>query len=181
MDLIIRDARLRQRDDLVDIGVAGGRIEVIAPRIDVSAGDEVDAAGHLTTPSFVEPHIHLDKALTASRARENTSNVFEESIAIMREVKKAYTVEDVADRATRVIRWLVGHGVTLVRSYVDVDTVVGLTALEGVRAARERCRHLAHIELIAFPQEGIWCDPGTDELMRQAMERGADVVGGMPF
>ena len=181
MDLIIRDARLRQREDLVDIGIAGGRIEVIAPRIAGSAADEVDAAGHLTTPSFVEPHIHLDKALTASRARENTSNVFEESIAIMREVKKAYTVEDVADRATRVIRWLVGHGVTLVRSYVDVDTIVGLTALEGVLAARERCRRLAHVELIAFPQEGIWCDPGTDELMRRAMEAGADVVGGMPF
>jgi cytosine deaminase len=99
----------------------------------------------------------------------------------MREVKRAYTVEDVADRATRVIHWLVGHGVTLVRSYVDVDTIVGLTALEGVLAARERCRRLAHVELIAFPQEGIWCDPGTDELMRRAVERGADVVGGMPF
>ena len=99
----------------------------------------------------------------------------------MREVKRAYTVEDVADRATRVIHGLVGHGVTLVRSYVDVDTIVGLRALDGVLAARERCRHLARIELIAFPQEGIWCDPGTDELMRSAIERGADVVGGMPY
>ena len=181
MDLIIRDARLRQQDGLVDIGIAGGRIEAIAPRIAGSAVEEVNASGHLTTPSFVEPHIHLDKALTASRARENASNVFEESIAIMREVKRAYTIEDVADRATRVIHWLVGHGVTLVRSYVDVDTIVGLTALEGVLAARDRCRRLAYVEVIAFPQEGIWCDPGCDELMRQAMERGADVVGGMPF
>ncbi len=181
MDLIIRDARLRHRDGLTDIGIAGGRIEVLAPRIDGHAVEEVDAAGQLTTPAFVEPHIHLDKVLTAERARENPTNVFEEAVAIMREVKRAYTVEDVADRATRVIHWLVGHGVTLVRSYVDVDTVVGLTALEGVLAARERCRRLAHVELIAFPQEGIWCDPGTDELMRQAMERGADVVGGMPF
>jgi cytosine/creatinine deaminase len=181
MDLIIRDARLRHRDGLVDIGIAGGRIEAVAPRIAGGAVEEVDAAGHLTTPSFVEPHIHLDKALTADRARENLTNVFEESVAIMREVKRAYTVEDVADRATRVLHWLVGHGVTLVRSYVDVDTIVGLTALEGVLAARERCRRLAHVEVIAFPQEGIWCDPGADELMRQAMERGADVVGGMPF
>jgi cytosine deaminase len=181
MDLIIRDARLRHGDGLTDIGIAGGRIEAIAPRIAGTAVEELDAAGHLTTPSFVEPHIHLDKALTAGRARENTTNAFEEAIAIMREVKRAYTVEDVADRATRVIHWLVGHGVTLVRSYVDVDTIVGLTALEGVLAARERCRGLAHVELIAFPQEGIWCDPGTDELMRRAVERGADVVGGMPF
>jgi cytosine deaminase len=99
----------------------------------------------------------------------------------MREVKRAYTVDDVAERATRVVHWLVGHGVTLIRSYVDVDTVVGLRALEGVVAARERCRHLARVELIAFPQEGLWCDPGADELMRAAVERGADVVGGMPY
>jgi cytosine deaminase len=181
MDLIIRDARLRHQDGLTDIGIAEGRIEAIAPRLAGYATEEVDAAGHLTTPSFVEPHIHLDKVLTAARARENPTNVFEESVAIMRDVKRAYTVDDVAERATRVIHWLVGHGVTQVRSYVDVDTIVGLTALAGVVAARDRCRHLAHIELIAFPQEGIWCDPGTDELMRQAMERGADVVGGMPF
>ena len=181
MDLIIRDARLRHGDGLTDIGIAAGRIEVIAPRIAGAAVEELAAAGHLTTPSFVEPHIHLDKVLTAGRARENATNAFEEAIAIMREVKRAYTVEDVADRATRVIHWLVGHGVTLVRSYVDVDTIVGLTALEGVLAARERCRRLAHVELIAFPQEGIWCDPGSDELMRRAVESGADVVGGMPF
>jgi cytosine deaminase len=181
MDLIIRNARLRHRDDLADIGIAGGRIAAIAPRMTAEVAEELDAGGRLTTPSFVEPHIHLDKALTAERARENPTNVFEESIAIMREVKRAYTVEDVADRATRVIHGLVGYGVTLIRSYVDVDTIVGFRALDGVLAARERCRHLARIELIAFPQEGICCDPGTDELMRGAIERGADVVGGMPY
>jgi cytosine deaminase len=181
MDLIIRNARLRHRDGLADVGIAGERIEAIASRIAGGAAVEIDADGRLTTPSFVEPHIHLDKVLTAERARENPTNIFEESIAIMREVKRAYTVEDVADRATRVVHWLVGHGVTLIRSYVDVDTIVGSRALEGVVAARERCRHLARIELIAFPQEGIWCDPGADELMRAAVERGADVVGGMPY
>jgi cytosine deaminase len=181
MDLIVRHARLRQRPDLVDIGIADGRIERIEPHLDARAPKEIDAQGQLTTPAFVEPHIHLDKALTADRAPENTTNFFEDSIAIMREVKRDYTVEDVAGRATEVIRGLVGHGVTFIRSYVDVDSVVGLVALDGVARARERCRHLAHIELIAFPQEGILRDPGTAELLAQALERGADVVGGMPF
>ncbi len=181
MDLIVRHARLRGRPDPVDIGIAESRVQRIEPRLGGTATREIDAAGHLTTPAFVEPHIHLDKALTADRARENATNFFEDSIAAMREVKRHYTVEDVAARATEVIHWLVGHGVTLVRSYVDVDTIVGLTALEGVLAARERCRRLAHVELIAFPQEGIFTDPGTDELMARALERGADVVGGMPF
>src|SRR4029077_7906683 len=115
----------------------GGRIAAIAPRITDGAAKELGAPGRLTTPPFVEPHIHLDKALTAERARENPTNVFEESIAIMREVKRAYTVEDVADRATRVVHGLVGYGVTLIRSYVDVDSIVGLRALDGVLAARE--------------------------------------------
>jgi cytosine deaminase len=181
MDLIVRHARLRGRQDLVDIGIAGSRIAAIEGRLAARAPREVDAAGHLTTPSFVEPHIHLDKALTADRARENRTNVFEESLAIMREVKAGYTVADVADRATTVLHWLVGHGVTFVRSYVDVDSIVGLTALQGVLEARARCRHLAHVELIAFPQEGIVCDPGTGELLARALEQGADVVGGMPF
>jgi cytosine deaminase len=181
VDLILRGARLRHRAEPVDIGIAGDRIERIEPQLQERGTREIDATGCLTTPSFVEPHIHLDKALTADRARASRTNTFEESIAIMREVKRGYTVEDVAARATEVVHWLVGHGVTFVRSYVDVDTIAGLVALEGVLAARERCRRLAHIELIAFPQEGILCDPGTDALMTQAMERGADVVGGMPF
>jgi len=180
MDVIVRSAKLRGRETLVDIGIAEGLIQRIEPRLAGPATQEIDAAGHLTTSAFVEPHIHLDKALTAERARANPTNVFEEAIAIMREVKKTYTVEDVAARATRVIHWLVGHGVTFIRSYVDVDTITGLVALEGVVRAREACRALAHIELIAFPQEGIFTDPGTDELLVQAMERGADVVGGMP-
>ena len=183
MDLIVRHARLRRRPDagLVDIGIAEGRIVRVEPRIADRAAREIDAGGRLTTPSFVEPHIHLDKALTADRAEENRTNFFEDSIAIMREVKRGYTVEDVADRATRVIHALVAHGVTFVRTYVDVDSIVGLVALDGVLAARDRCRSLAHVEIVAFPQEGIVCDPGTDERMVRAMERGADVVGGMPF
>jgi cytosine deaminase len=181
MDLIVRNARLRGRADLADIGIAEGRIRRIEPRLPGGAAREIDAAGSLTTPAFVEPHIHLDKALTADRAPENPTNFFEDSVALMREVKRGYTVEDVAARATEVLHWLVGHGVTAVRSYVDVDTIAGLTALQGVLAARERCRHLAHVELIAFPQEGIFTDPGAADLMVRALERGADVVGGMPF
>jgi cytosine deaminase len=181
MDLIVRNARRRDAQGLVDLGVAGDRIARIAPTLAARAPVEIDAGGNLVTPSFVEPHIHLDKALTAERAPENASNVFERSIEIMREVKRGYTVDDVATRATRVLHWLVAAGVTFVRSYVDVDTIVGLTALEGVRRARERCRHLAHVELIAFPQEGILTDPGTADLLREALEAGADVVGGMPY
>ena len=73
MDLIIRDARLRHRNGLANIGLAGGRIETIAPRLADGDAKEIDAVTRLTTPSFVEPHIHLDKALIADRARDNAA------------------------------------------------------------------------------------------------------------
>jgi cytosine/adenosine deaminase-related metal-dependent hydrolase len=117
MDLIVRHARLRRPRDR-----------------------RRRAAHHAVLRRAPHPS---RQALTADRARENTTNFFEDSIALMREVKCGYTVEDVAARATEVIHWLVGHGVTFVRSYMDVDTIAGLTALDGVLAARERCRRLA--------------------------------------
>ncbi|HEV2283451.1 MAG TPA: amidohydrolase family protein [bacterium] len=180
MDIVIRNARLRGRQELADIGIAGGRIERVEAGLREGAAEEFDAAGDLTAPAFVEPHIHLDKALTADRARENRSNTFEEAIEIMQEVKRGYTVADVADRAERAIRELVRHGVGFIRSYVDVDSICDLTPLRGVLAARERCRDLADVELIAFPQEGILRDSGTDERLRRAVELGAEVIGGMP-
>src|SRR2546426_8656655 len=100
MDLIVRRARCRPPADPVDIGIAEGRIQRIEPRLAGGATREIDAGGCPTTPSFVEPHIHLDKALTAHRARENPTNLFQESITILRGGKRGYTLDDVADRAT---------------------------------------------------------------------------------
>lgn len=71
-------------------------------------------------------------------------------------------------------------GTTVIRSHVDVDTIGGLTPLRGVALARSDHADLCDIQLVAFPQEGIWRDPGTAELMAEAMRSGADVVGGMP-
>src|SRR3989442_14436779 len=101
MALIAGRAGPPPRPDLVYVGIAEGPLQRLAPRLADRATREIDAGGCLTTPSFVEPHIHLDKALTADRARENPTNFFEDSIAIMREVKRGYTVDDVAARATR--------------------------------------------------------------------------------
>ena len=53
--------------------------------------------------------------------------------------------------------------------------------LQGVVEARERTRDVADVQIVAFPQEGIFKDKGTDDLMWKAMEAGADLVGGMPF
>jgi cytosine deaminase len=113
--------------------------------------------------------------------RPNVSGTLDEAIEIIWERKRAYTVEEIAERAGRVIRSALANGVTRIRSHVDVDNIGGLRPLEGVAEARRRHSDVMDIQIVAFPQEGILKNGGTEKLMWQAMEAGADVVGGMPF
>jgi cytosine/creatinine deaminase len=163
---------------LVDIAIAGERIAAIGGPFEATA--EIDAGGRLVSPAFVQPHIHLDKVLTGPLLGPNRTGTLAEAIALSHAVKRAATVEEIRERAGRVIRAAVIAGTTALRSHVDVDTIGGLKGLHGVAAARDDHADLCTVQLVAFPQEGIWRDPGTDELMAEAMREGADVVGGMP-
>ena len=174
-DLVIRDARVG--DVRADVAIAGQRIAAIGGRFE---GPELDAGGRLVMPAFVQPHIHLDKVLTGPLLGPNRTGTLAEAIAISHRVKRAAAVEEIRARAGEVIRAAVIAGTTAIRSHVDVDTIGGLKGLRGVAAARADHADLCDIQLVAFPQEGILRDPGTDELMAAAMDEGADVVGGMP-
>jgi cytosine deaminase len=172
-DLVIRGA------DVGDVAIAGERIAAIGGPFEDGAV-VLDADGRLVSPAFVQPHIHLDKVLTGPLLGPNGSGTLAEAIALSHAVKRAATVEEIRARAGEVIRAAVMAGTTAIRSHVDVDTIGGLKGLRGVAAARDDHADLCTVQLVAFPQEGIWRDPGTDELMVEAMREGADVVGGMP-
>lgn len=177
-DLLIRAARVEGREELVDIAIAGERIAAVGTGLE--AARELDAGGRLVSPAFVQPHIHLDKVLTGPLLGPNRSGTLAEAISLSHAVKRAATADEVRARAGTVIRSAVIAGTTALRSHVDVDTIGGLTGLQGVAAARDDHADLCSVQLVAFPQEGIWRDPGTDELMAEAMRAGAGVVGGMP-
>ncbi len=98
MDLIVRNARLRGRERLYDIGIENGRISEISRRVSVEASREVDAGGKLVLPAYIEPHIHLDKVLTAETVRVNKSGTLREAIEILWDAKRRYTVDDVKGR-----------------------------------------------------------------------------------
>jgi cytosine deaminase len=181
MDLIIRNARLRGEDQFKDIGIREEKIAAIENRLDGKSKEEIDAQGCLVTPTFIDPHVHLDKALISEVVRENRSGTLTEAIEIIWEKKHHYTDEDIMDRAGRVIEWAVSNGTTIMRTHVDVDTIGGLKPLEGLLRVREAYRDLVDLQIVAFPQEGILQDPGTEDLMYKAKEIGADVVGGMPY
>ncbi len=177
----MRNATLRGAAGPRDVAVAEGRIAAVAPGLPGRGRREIDATGGLVTPPFVNPHVHLDKARLGAVMRPNVSQTLEEAIRITWEFKRAYTVDDILRRAGAVVEMAVREGALVLRAFADVDTVGGLAPVRGLVALRERYRHLARIEVVAFPQEGILRDPGTEGPLREAMALGADVVGGLPW
>jgi cytosine deaminase len=178
-DLLIRNLRPWGQDKTIDLAAIKGRFDAATPGM--QAKNTIDAGGRLAVPGFIEPHIHLDKVMINKVVRPNVTGTLTEAIEIIWEKKKHYTTEDIVKRAGAVIESAVANGTTRIRTHVDVDTIGGLKPLEGVVATREKYRHVMDIQIVAFPQEGILRDKGTETLMWQAMEKGADVVGGMPF
>jgi cytosine deaminase len=181
MDLIIRQARLRNRPGTWDLGITGDRITKVTEHIEETGVAEVEAAGNLVTPTYVNGHIHLDKCHLQERMLPNKDYTFAECLELTWEHKARYTNEDVLERAGRAIEEGILNGTTVFRAFADVDNIGKLRPLEGLLALRERRRDVVHIEVVAFPQEGIMRNPGTDLLMEEAMRLGADVVGGLPW
>src|SRR3990167_4719798 len=177
----IVNARLRGRSGLFRIELAQARIAGIVAQAQelLATADELDAAGNLLVPPFVEPHIHLDAALTAGEPSWNLSGTLFEGIERWSERKALVTHEDSKTRARKAIDMLVEHGIQHVRSHVDV-TDPGLGALKALLEVREETRHLIDLQIVAFPQEGIESYANGRALMEQAVVLGADVVGGIP-
>lgn len=180
MDLIIRNAKLRNKLNKVDIGVDNGKIVSMEESILDTADLEIDASGNLVVPPFIDPHIHLDKVNIVDVVRPNESGTLKEAIEIIWDKKAIYTTEDIVKRSEEVIKMAILNGTLKMRTHVDVDTVGGLKPMKGIIALREKYKDLMDLQIIAFPQEAIIKDPGCEQLMWDAMEMGADIVGGMP-
>jgi cytosine/creatinine deaminase len=177
IDLILRNARMAGQDGLTDIGVAAGRIVPAGPG--ETAADVIDLGGRLVTPPLVEPHIHLDAVLTVGQPRANVSGSLFEGIAVWADRVKDLSYADVQSRVRQILRWQLACGVQHVRSHVDVCDPQ-LRALRALIDLRDEVRGRIDLQLVAFPQQGILGFDGGRDLMRKAVELGADVVGGIP-
>jgi len=177
-DLVVTRAQLGRNSALQDLVTSEGKI--IAVRAPVAAESHVaclEADGRLVLPGLVNVHTHLDKALLARRV-PNESGTITEARARLKDAKARFTPDDVFERAAATLRRSIQFGVTALRSHVDIDPVVGLKGVRGLLAVREWMRDAIDVQIVAFPQEGIVEQPGTEELMREALRLGADVVGG---
>src|SRR6202158_876314 len=182
LDILVKNVALLGTDGLCDLGIADGRFVSITRAADSpDAGLTLDAEGRMAVSGFVEPHIPLDKPLISERAPVNASGTLKQAIEILWNIKRNYTVDEIADRASRVLGRALESGIFRLRTHVDVDPIGGTRPAEGLIRARGRFRDLIDIHIVAFPQEGIVKSPGTAVLMREVMKSGVDVVGGMPF
>jgi cytosine/creatinine deaminase len=176
-DLLLR--RCRWQDEEVDIAIGDGRITAIAPNLTETAQLELDAGGKLVSPPFVESHIHLDSALTPGEPRWNQSGTLDEGLEIWGELRQSLSVEDVKKRALETLKLQASQGVLFVRTHADVSES-SLIALLGLLEVRELVKDWITLEVVAFPQDGVYGNPKHEELLEEALKLGADAVGGLP-
>jgi cytosine deaminase len=179
LDLIIRGANLPDGRQGIDIGIQGGRIAAVEPALKASAGREIDARGRLVTPPFVDAHFHMDSTLSLGLPRLNQSGTLLEGIALWGELKPLLTQEAIAERALAYCDWAVAKGLLAIRSHVDVCDP-RLLAVDALLEVKKKVRPYLDLQLVAFPQDGILRSPGAMELLKSALDRGVDVVGGIP-
>ena len=180
MEQILRGALIAGGDGTrLDIGIADGRIAEIAPRVEADA-PVLDLGGRLVAPGFIETHIHLDKACILDRCRAERGDLAEAIDEVAR-VKRAFTADDVNARARRVLDTCIAQGTTHMRTHLEVDPGIGMRGFDGVLPLIDAYRWAIDLEICVFPQEGLLNNPGTDELMVEALERGARVVGAAPY
>ncbi|MFC3226084.1 amidohydrolase family protein [Marinibaculum pumilum] len=172
----------------VDIGIAGGRIAEIRPGLvaeGISADTQLidlaaDGGGCLVAPGFVETHIHLDKSCILDRCASRRGDL-EEAIGEVAKAKAGFTAEDVHARASRTLEKCLLQGTTHMRTHLEVDPGIGLRGLEGVLPLVKAFAWALDLEICVFPQEGLLNNPGTDELMVEALKNGCRVVGAAPY
>jgi len=188
-DLVVANARLRGRGEaLHHIGIRGGRIAAIEPS-PLHGDAELDAAGNLVTPSFVNAHLHLDKVYTFSMAGEEALQAYTggqmgqamTAIELAARVKDRYEEGWIHRHAHRVLLDGLKHGVTHVQAFADTDTRGRLEGVKALLRLRDEWRGVVDVRVVAFPQEGVLRDPGAEDYVRRALEMDADVVGGIPW
>lgn len=189
MDILIKNARLRKQEELRDIAVTGGKIEKIAAGIEGPADTVIDAEGRLVTESFLNAHLHLCKVYTLQMMSEDALKDYHNegmgkamtAIEAAAKVKENYDEKWILPNVRKAVKLAALNGTTHIRALADVDNQAKLEGIKALLQAREEFKGVVDLQVVAFPQDGVVREPGAAELVRQALEMGADVVGGIPW
>lgn len=177
-DLIVKGGTLPE-GRVADIGIKGDKIVAVEALGAAEAGQVIDASGDLVSPPFVDPHFHLDATLSYGQPRINASGTLLEGIGLWGELRNLATVDEMIERALTYCDWAVSMGLLAIRSHVDT-TPDHLNTVTAMLEVREQVKPYLDLQLVAFPQDGLFrTATGLENLVR-ALELGVEVVGGIP-
>jgi cytosine deaminase len=179
LDLLIKNATLPDGRTEMGIAVDNGRISEVRAQLAAPAHDTIDADGQLVTPSFVDAHFHMDATLSYGLPRVNQSGTLLEGIALWGELKPHLTHEAIVERALAYCDWAVAKGLLAIRTHVDVCDP-RLLAVDALLEVKQRVAPYLDLQLVAFPQDGVLRSPGAFENLKRALDKGVEVVGGIP-
>ncbi len=188
-DLLIRHARTRDHDEMVDIAIAGGRIVKIGAELPGEATQVIEADGALVTPSFVNGHLHLCKVYTLAMMDDEALDAYiaggmggaMTAIELAARVKAKYDERWIIENVRRALNLALKFGNLHIRAFADTDTKARLEGVKALLRAREEFKGKVDVQVVAFPQDGVVRDPGAEEYVEEALKMGADVVGGIPW
>ncbi len=189
-DLVIENAKIRSRSGKVNIGVSDDEISLITDE-SIDGVNFLDAEGNLVTESFVDPHLHMDKVFTLQRVGEEALELYTDeksgmgdamsAIDVASKVKEDYDESWIYENAKKALKIGIKHGVLHHRAFVDVDTKGRLEGIKALLRLKNEFKNVVDLDVVAFPQDGVIKDPGAEDLIEEAIEMGADVVGGIPW
>lgn len=176
-DLLIKGGTMPD-GTIADIGIKGDRISAVG-RLDGPAARVIDATGDLVSPPFVDPHFHMDAVLSYGLPRINASGTLLEGIGLWGELRETATEDEMVDRALRYCDWAVSMGLLAIRTHVDT-TPDHLRGVEAMLEVKSRVAPYLDLQLVAFPQDGLYRTPTGRQNVVRALDMGVDVVGGIP-
>ena len=179
LDLLIRNATLPDGRRNMSVAVQGGKIVALAAALDAPAHETMDAQGFLLSPPFVDAHFHMDATLSYGLPRVNQSGTLLEGIALWGELKPLLTQEALVERALAYCDWAVAKGLLAIRTHVDVCDA-RLLAVDALLHVKRQVAPYIDLQLVAFPQDGVLRAPGALDNLKRALDKGVDVVGGIP-
>ncbi len=188
-DIVVKNARTREHPEkVVEIGIKNGTISKISKKVG-RGSREIDAKGNLVTAPYVNPHMHLCKVYTLQMVGEEALKMYQTpemgtamvAIELASMVKKKYHESWIYENAKKALLLGLKHGVLYYRAFVDTDTKAKLEGIKALLKLKNEFKTIAEIQVVAFPQDGVVRDPGSEEIVRKAVEMGADVVGGIPW
>ncbi len=179
LDYVLRNVKLSGREGTFDIGINDGMFVEIVQSLGEQGHQEFDGKGYLVSPPFVDSHFHMDAALSLGLPRLNQSGTLLEGIQIWSELKPDLTAEALKARALELLTWSIAKGTLAIRTHVDV-TDPSLLAVDVLLEVREQMKDWLDIQIVAFPQDGVLRTDGGKELLLAALDKGVDVVGGIP-